>query len=105
MGWQFLSHHEQLKAGGVRRMKKFLIAVIGGTVGFIGVAMLVVPGPGALVIAGGLAILATEFIWARSALRNAKGAVAKVRRKSGLKEWLRPRKARASLKLAPAEKI
>ena len=44
---------------------------------------------GALVIAGGLAILATEFIWARRAMRNAKCAVAKVRRKSGLKEWLR----------------
>ena len=86
-------------------MKRFFIALIGGTVILIGVAMLVLPGPGALVIAGGLAILATEFIWARSALRNAKGAVAKVRRKSELKEWLRPRKARANPKLAPAEKI
>ncbi|MBP9901054.1 MAG: PGPGW domain-containing protein [Verrucomicrobiota bacterium] len=64
-------------------MKKFYIALLGGTVVLIGVAMLVLPGPGTLVIAGGLAILATEFIWARRALRKAKGAVAKVRRKSG----------------------
>ena len=70
-------------------MKRFFIALIGGTVVLIGVGMLVLPGPGLLVIAGGLAILGTEFIWARRAMRNAKGAVAKVRRKSGLNEWLR----------------
>jgi uncharacterized protein (TIGR02611 family) len=86
-------------------MKKFFIALMGGTVVLIGIAMLVLPGPGALVIAGGLAILATEFIWARRTLRNAKGAVAKVRRKSGLKEWLRRLKTRARVKPAPAEKI
>ena len=77
-------------------MKKLFIALMGGTVVLIGVAMIVLPGPGLLVIAGGLAILATEFIWARRALRNAKGAVAKVRRKSGLKDWLRRLKTRAA---------
>jgi len=86
-------------------MKKFFIALMGGTVVLIGVVMLVLPGPGVLVIAGGLAILATEFIWARRAMRNAKGAVAKVRRKSGLKDWLRALKTRAARKPAPAEKI
>ena len=69
-------------------MKKFFIALMGGTVVFIGVAMLVLPGPGLLVIAGGLAILATEFFWAKRALRRAKGAVARVRRKAGIKDWL-----------------
>ena len=86
-------------------MKKFFIALMGGTVVLIGVAMLVLPGPGLLVIAGGLAILATEFIWARRALRNARGAAAKVRRKSGLKEWLRRMKAPAVVKPTPAEKL
>lgn len=86
-------------------MKKFFIALMGGTVVLIGVALLVLPGPGLLVIAAGLAILATEFLWARRAMRNAKGAVAKVRRKSGLKEWLRRQKARAGVKPAPTEKI
>jgi len=86
-------------------MKKFFIALMGGTVVLIGVAMLVLPGPGLLVIAGGLAILATEFIWAKRALRNAKGAVARARRKSGLKDWLRRLKARSAVKPAPAEKI
>jgi uncharacterized protein (TIGR02611 family) len=85
-------------------MKKFFIALMGGTVVLMGVAMLVLPGPGALVIAGGLAILATEFIWARRAMRKAKGAVAKVRRRSGLKDWLRRLKARSRPKPAPAAK-
>ena len=51
-------------------MKRFFNALIGGTVLLIGLALLVLPGPGLLVIAGGLAILATEFIWARRALRR-----------------------------------
>jgi uncharacterized protein (TIGR02611 family) len=80
-------------------VKKFFIAFIGGTVVLVGVGMLVLPGPGLLVIAGGLAILATEFIWARRAMRNAKGAVAKARRKSGLKEWLRRLKKRTGNRL------
>jgi uncharacterized protein (TIGR02611 family) len=77
-------------------MKKLFITLMGGTVVLIGVAMIVLPGPGLLVIAGGLAILATEFIWARRALRNAKGAFAKARRKSGLKAWLRRRTTTAA---------
>lgn len=74
-------------------MKKFFIALIGGTVLLIGLVLLVLPGPGLPVIVVALAILATEFFWARRAMRRAKGAVAKARRKSGLKEWLRQRKA------------
>ena len=85
-------------------MKKFFIALMGGTVVLIGVAMLVLPGPGVLVIAGGLAILATEFIWAARAMRKAKGALAKVRRKSGLKEWLRRLKTRPGVKPNAARK-
>lgn len=79
-------------------MKKFFIALIGGTVLLLGVVMMVLPGPGLPIMAAGLAILATEFLWARRALRNAKGVVAKVRRKSGLKEWLRRRRAAAAAK-------
>ena len=68
-------------------MKKFFIAIIGGTIVLFGVLLLVLPGPGVLVIAGGLAILATQFLWAKRALRNAKGAVAKARRRSGFRDW------------------
>jgi Putative transmembrane protein (PGPGW) len=64
----------------------------------IGVALLVLPGPGLAIIAVAVAILATEFLWARRALRNAKGAAAKVRRRSGLRDWLRRRHTPAAEK-------
>ncbi len=70
-------------------MKRFFIALFGGTVLATGLALLVLPGPGMLLVAAGLAVLATEFIWARRAMRNAKGAVARALRKSGLLEWIR----------------
>jgi len=79
-------------------VKKFFVALIGGTVLLLGLAMLVLPGPGLLVIPAGLAILATEFVWARRAWRKAKGAAAKVRRKSGLKDWFRQRRGVTSTK-------
>jgi tellurite resistance protein TerC len=46
-------------------LKKILIGVLGGTLLFIGVAMIVLPGPALLVIPAALAILAIEFVWAR----------------------------------------
>ena len=51
-------------------MKKFIIAITGGTVVLVGIAMIVLPGPAFIVIPAGLAILATEFLWARRALRK-----------------------------------
>lgn len=50
----------------------------------LGVAMIVLPGPAVVVIPAGLAILATEFLWARRAWRRAKGAMARARRGTGL---------------------
>ncbi|HTN01610.1 MAG TPA: PGPGW domain-containing protein [Planctomycetaceae bacterium] len=52
--------------------RKIVVAVIGTTVILAGVAMLVLPGPGWLAIFGGLAILATEFAWAKWMLKYAK---------------------------------
>jgi len=73
-------------------MKKFIVALVGGTVLLVGIALLVLPGPGLPIVAVGIAILASEFLWARRALRNAKGAIAKARRWSGLGAWLRRRR-------------
>ena len=77
-------------------MKKFFIALIGGTVLLVGLVLLVLPGPGLPVIAAGLAILATEFFWARRVMRKAKGAFARVRRKAGWKGRLRQARQSAS---------
>ena len=56
----------------IRRLKRIIIAVIGFTVLLIGIAMIVLPGPAVLVIPAGLAILATEFVWARRLLKRLK---------------------------------
>ena len=45
-------------------LRRALVGVIGFTVLFVGVAMLVLPGPAILMIPAGLTILATEFVWA-----------------------------------------
>lgn len=60
-------------------LRKLIIAVIGGTVVLIGIALIVLPGPAFIVIPIGLAILATEFAWARRAVAKAKAMVAKAR--------------------------
>jgi len=56
-----------------KKAKRFVIAIIGFTVLLIGVVMIATPGPSILVIPLGLAILATEFIWARRLLNKVRG--------------------------------
>jgi uncharacterized protein (TIGR02611 family) len=48
-----------------RRALRAGVAIVGGAVVLAGVAMLVLPGPGLLTIASGLALLALEFEAAR----------------------------------------
>jgi len=52
--------------------RKIVIGVVGVTVLVIGLAMLVLPGPGWVVIFVGLALLGTEFVWAKRLLAKAK---------------------------------
>ena len=49
----------------VRGARRIVVAVVGATLLLAGVAMLILPGPGLLVIPIGLAALSTEFVWAR----------------------------------------
>jgi uncharacterized protein (TIGR02611 family) len=51
---------------------RVVIALIGGTVVLLGIALLVLPGPAFIVIPAGLGILALEFAWARRWLRKAR---------------------------------
>ena len=64
-------------------VRRILILVIGSTVMAFGVLLLVLPGPGILVIIVGLAILATEFAWAEVLLGRARERAARVVRKFG----------------------
>ena len=52
--------------------RRIVVAVIGGSVLLIGVAMVVLPGPAILVVPLGLGILGLEFAWAREMLRRVK---------------------------------
>jgi uncharacterized protein (TIGR02611 family) len=58
--------------------RRIAVSIVGGTVLLIGVAMLVLPGPGLLVIPLGLAILGVEYAWARLWLRKVKARTADV---------------------------
>ncbi len=60
--------------------RRIVVAVIGGTVLLLGVLMVVLPGPGFLVILAGIAVLATEFYWAKGLLRRVKRRAAQARR-------------------------
>jgi uncharacterized protein (TIGR02611 family) len=54
----------------IRRVKRLLIIVAGFTLLLIGIVMIVLPGPAIIVIPLGLALLATEFAWARHLLKE-----------------------------------
>ena len=56
----------------LRVARKVVVAVVGSTVLAVGIALIVLPGPAIVVIPLGLAILATEFVWARRLLRRVK---------------------------------
>ena len=56
----------------VQQVRRFFKILGGFTLLFIGVVMLITPGPGWLVIVGGLAMLAAEFVWARRLLDRLK---------------------------------
>lgn len=50
------------------------VALVGGVLIVVGVILLVLPGPGLVLIALGVAALATEFAWAESTLNRMKSA-------------------------------
>ncbi|MDR1727422.1 MAG: PGPGW domain-containing protein [Acidobacteriota bacterium] len=75
----------------MRDMLKFarrvIVLVVGVTVVLTGVVMLVTPGPGWGAIFAGLAILATEYAWARRWLRAIRATAEKGADKLGLRPF------------------
>ena len=66
----------------LRVAKRIVVAVIGGTVTLLGIALIVLPGPAFIVIPIGLSILATEFLWARRWLKKIRQLATKLTSKS-----------------------
>jgi uncharacterized protein (TIGR02611 family) len=67
--------------------KRIAVSIVGGVLLLAGLVFLVLPGPGFLLILAGLAVLASEYVWAQRALNfakdKAKQAKDKVRRTRG----------------------
>ena len=59
-------------------LKRFAVTIVGVALIALGAAMMVLPGPGILVIVGGLALLATEYVWARKMLKTARAKAEEV---------------------------
>jgi uncharacterized protein (TIGR02611 family) len=57
----------------LRRVYRVGVAVIGGLVLIAGLVAIPYPGPGWLIVFAGLAILASEFVWAHRLLQYARG--------------------------------
>ena len=56
----------------MRLVKRFAVTILGVALLAVGLAMMVLPGPGILGIVAGLAVLATEYVWARTLLVRAR---------------------------------
>ena len=63
----------------LRHAKRVIKAVFGFTLIAVGGLLLVLPGPGLVVIGIGLAILAGEFVWAERLLRRVKAGASRVK--------------------------
>jgi tellurite resistance protein TerC len=70
---------EKLGLNNLPRVRKVIVAIIGGTVLGFGIILIFLPAPSFLVIPAGLAILATEFVWARRWLLRVRKLIDKTR--------------------------
>ena len=67
---------------------RIFIGFLGGLVSIVGGIMLIGPGPGLLVILGGLGILASEFAWAGEVILHAKRIAKSAEKKSGVNRYV-----------------
>lgn len=56
----------------LQQIKRLIVIVAGFTMLAAGIAMIALPGPAFVFIPAGLAILATEFLWAKKLLQKVK---------------------------------
>jgi uncharacterized protein (TIGR02611 family) len=76
----------------LKKARRVVVFVLGVSVVAVGIVMIVAPGPAIVVIPMGLAILATEFLWARRLLDSLKRRLADAHAATAqapLPRWLR----------------
>ena len=62
----------RLKVDEIPHIKRIIVTVVGGTILVFGFLLIFTPGPAVLVIPAGLAVLGTEYAWARRWMRKAR---------------------------------
>jgi uncharacterized protein (TIGR02611 family) len=75
------------RSGHNRRVKTVVVGVLGGLLTLAGIALLVLPGPGFVLVAAGLAVLATQFDWAKKPLDYAKEKAVEGMEEVGRSPW------------------
>lgn len=71
----------------MRVLQRSAVTILGVALLAVGAAMMVLPGPGILVIVAGLAVLATEYVWARSLLDRTRNQAEKVQEAAVASRW------------------
>ena len=64
----------------LRNTKRAAISIVGAALVLAGLVMLVLPGPGLVVVVIGFAVLGTEYAWAANALERTKRTAEKAGR-------------------------
>ena len=75
-------HEDRGTLSEVKWLKKSAVTVAGVVLLAGGVALMVLPGPGILLIAAGLAVLATQYVWAQRLVGRAKDSAAKAQKEA-----------------------
>ena len=88
------------RGAGRALLVRVAVTVAGPLLVLAGVAMLVLPGPGLVVIAAGLALLALEYEWARRVVGRMGRTLSQAREATLPKEGSGPRKAVGALVIA-----
>jgi hypothetical protein len=71
----------------VRTLKRFALTTVGVGLLLAGVALMVLPGPGLLLIVAGLGVLATEYVWAKNLLVRAKDRAEQAQQEAVAGPW------------------
>lgn len=83
-----------------RQARRVAVGVVGTTILLFGLILLLLPGPAFVVIPIGLAVLSTEFVWAKRLLRRVRDQgerlVGSVKKKSTVQEARDDRRAESS---------
>jgi hypothetical protein len=68
-------------------VKRSVVTLVGVLIVASGVALMVLPGPGILLVVVGLAVLATEYAWAQNLLGTAKEKAVKAQEEAVASPW------------------